>query len=226
MRFAVKRVVASTLVVLALAAAGCATSSGGDPLAPMTPLSRYSLQVEPGLDRIALAVHDNGLSANQQQAINSLASRYQATGTGWVRVEAPSGENPASIEQAYAVRGALQAAGVPGERIQMASYLAPDDRAPVLAGFETVQARVTNCAAVARDMTGRFSNQSTSNLGCAINANMAAQIADPRDILGARPMSPADSGRAAVVFDAYRQGRPSSTPQETLVEGKISQAVD
>ena len=75
-------------------------------------------------------------------------------------------------------------------------------------------------------MSTNLSNQSSANLGCAITANMAAQIANPRDILGPQPMTPADSGRAAVVFNAYRNGRPSSTAQEPLVNGQISAAVN
>jgi pilus assembly protein CpaD len=189
-------------------------------------LSRYSLQVEPGLDRIALAVHDDGLSSNQQAALRGLAARYGNSGAGHVRIESPAGDDPVSVQQAYAVRNFLQGAGVPEDRIQMAAYLAPDPRAPVLAGFETIRAAIPDCAAQSRHLGARMSNQSSGGFGCAITANMAAQIADPRDILGARPMTPADSGRAAVVFDNYRKGEVSSTPQEQLVSGRISGAVE
>lgn len=214
------------VLVLGLGAAGCSTVAGSDPLAPLTPLSRYSLQVEPGMDRIALAVHDQGLSANQRDAISQLAARYGAAGYGAVKVEAPAGEDPAAVQQAYAVRAALQAAGVPGDRIQIAAYAAPDPRAPVLAGFETMHAVIPNCALSAGSLGPRYSNQSSNGFGCSVNANMAAQIADPRDILGARAMTPADSGRAAVVFDNYRKGEVSSTPQEPLVNGQIARAVE
>lgn len=211
--------------VAALALSACATAGPAGP-PPLTPLSRFSLQLEPGLDRIALAVHADGLSGNQQSALYDLARRYLASGSGAVRVEAPSGDDPAASAQAYAVRSALQAAGVPAERIVIAAYAAPDPRAPVLAGFETLRAVIPDCSARIGDLAGRFNNQSSSNLGCAINANMAAQIADPRDIAGARPMSPADSARAAVVFDNYRKGQPTSSPQEQLVAGRVSRAVD
>ncbi|HWQ87234.1 CpaD family pilus assembly protein [Brevundimonas sp.] len=218
----------ATVVALALglAVSGCAMGGAGDGSAPLTPLSRYSLQVEPGVDRIALAVHDSGLSANQRAALAELAGRYSTSGSGAIRVEAPAGDDPVSSSQAYAVRAALQAAGVPAERIQVAAYSAPDPRAPVLAGFETVRARIPNCALEPRDLGRRFSNQSSTGFGCAVTANMAAQIADPRDILGARAMTPADSGRAAVVFDRYRRGQASSTPQEELVQGQVSSAVE
>jgi len=219
----VKRALASAVFVLAVS--GCASVSGSVD-APTTPLSRYSLQVEPGLDRIALAVHDQGLSANQHAALRGLAARYGASGSGHVRIESPSGDDPVAVEQAYAVRTFLQAAGVPEDRIQMAAYAAPDPRAPVLAGFESIRASVPDCSLETRNMGARFSNQSSGGFGCAITANMAAQIAYPRDILGARPMTPADSGRAAVVFDNYRRGEVSSTPQEPLVNGRISGAVE
>jgi len=227
MRIPVKRALASAIFVLAagMAASGCASMSG-DIDAPVTPLSRYALQVEPGLDRIALAVHDQGLSSNQHAALRDLAARYGASGSGHVRIESPAGDDPVAVQQAYAVRAVLQASGVPEDRIQMAAYAAPDPRAPVLAGFETIRASVPDCSAEARNLGTRYSNQSSGGFGCAITANMAAQIADPRDILGARAMTPADSGRAAVVFDNYRRGEISSTPQEPLVSGRISGAVE
>lgn len=222
-----KRALASAVLVLAagLAASGCASVAGVAD-APVTPLSRYALQVEPGLDRIALAVHDHGLSSNQRAALRDLAARYGTSGAGHVRIESPAGDDPVSVQQAYAVRAFLQGVGVPEERIQMAAYAAPDSRAPVLAGFETLQASIPDCAAEPRHMGTRLSNQSSGGFGCAITANMAAQIANPRDILGARPMTPADSGRAAVVFANYRKGDVSSTPQEPLVSGRISGAVE
>jgi len=215
------------LVTVAAAAVlgGCA-STGSSEAPPLTPLSRYSLRVEPGLDRIALAVHEDGLSANQQAAVDDLARRYMASGVGSVRIEGPAGEDPAAARQTWAVRSALQSAGLPAERIVVASYAAPDPKAPILAGFETVRAVVPNCAAEPRDMGGRFSNASSVGLGCAVNANLAAQIADPRDIVGHRQISPPDSGRAAVVFDNYRKGEVTSAAQEPLVEGRIAQAVE
>ncbi len=218
----------SLLLSLSAAAllAGCASTAGTGDMAPINPLSRYALRVEPGLDRIALAVHEEGLSPTQMSALNDLAGRYAATGMGRVRVQAPSGDDPVASRQTWAVRSALEAAGVPGQNIEVLGYDAPDPRAPVLAGFETVRAVIPNCAAEPRNMGGRFSNQPSVGLGCAINANIAAQIADPRDILGARVMTPTDPGRAAIVFDKYRKGELASAPQETLVEGAIAQAVE
>lgn len=205
---------------------GACASGGASDIPPLTPVSQYSLRVEPGLDRIALAVHEEGLSSNQRAALDHLAARYMASGVGPVRVEGPLGEDPAAARQTWAVRSALEAAGLPADRIVVVSYPAPDPRAPVLAGFDIVRAAIPDCAAEPREMGGRFSNATSRGFGCAVTANIAAQLADPRDILGHRPVSPPDSGRAAVVFDNYRRGEVTSAPQEPLVEGRLAQAVE
>lgn len=195
-------------------------------VAPVTPLSQYVLQVEPGIDRIALAVHDQGLSANQHQALRGLVSRFASEQASILRIESPSGNDPAAAAQAYAMRDAVQAMGVPGDMIQVVGYDAPDARAPVLAGFETLRAHVPDCSAEPRNLGSRFSNLPTGGFGCAVTANMAAQIANPRDILSPRELQPSDSGRAAVVFALYRQGKQTAAPQEILVAGRISEAVE
>lgn len=212
--------------VTALALGACASMTTADPNAPLTPLTRYSLQVEPGLDRIALAVHEDGLSARQEAALRELAMRHRAEGAGVIVVQAPSGDDPAAAGAAWAARASLEAAGVPAHLIQVAAYDAPDARAPILAGFETLRARIPDCSREQGPREGRFSNQSSLGLGCAVNANLAAQIANPRDIVQPRDMPPAETGRAATVFANYRQGNPTSSAQEELVDGRISRAVE
>lgn len=215
--------------MLALAAcagivSACASTSALPP--PLTPTSRYVLQVEPGMDRIALAVHDQGLSGNQQAALAALAGRFAASRADVIRVEAPAGDDPAAARAAWGVRDALAALGVPAERVQVTAYAAPDPRAPVLAGFEVLTAHVPNCAEAQRASVSSFSNQPSAAFGCAVTANLAAQIANPRDIVAPAAIGAAEAGRRAKVFDTYRAGTPTSAPQEPLVNGRISRAVD
>jgi len=227
MRNAVRHVPIIRLSALVSAAvfsvAGCAT---GPTTQPLTPLSQYVLQVQPGVDRIALAVHDQGLSSNQQTALQDLVGRFAEARADVLTVEAPAGDDPAATAQAYAVRDTLQAMGVPGEMIRVVGYHAPNARAPVLAGFQTVAAYIPDCAAESRLMGSRASNAPTGGLGCAITANMAAQITDPRDIVRPRALQPSDSGRSAVVFARYRQGQTTAAPQEAMVSGRIANAVE
>ena len=112
----------STLALGGLLLAGCAggpASLGGE--APLTPTSRYSLQVEPGLDRIALAVHDTGLSGAQQAALADLVARFAVEGAPALVVEAPAGGDPVANAAAFGIKGRLESIGVPGHLVQVVS---------------------------------------------------------------------------------------------------------
>lgn len=218
----------ATLALGGLLLTGCmggAASLGGE--APLTPTSRYSLQVEPGLDRIALAVHETGLSTNQQAALSDLVNRFAMEGAPTLVVEAPAGGDPVASQAAWNVKAGLMAAGAPDHMIRVVSYAGPDPRAPILVGFETLRAVVPQCGTQWGSLTRTGDNQSASNFGCAVNANLAAQIANPRDIVSPRAMTPADAQRRAVVFDNYAKGEQTSAVREELVSGlRTSSAVD
>lgn len=217
------RTLAAAALVLSLGA--CATAPALEP-EPLNSTSRWTLQVQPSADQIALAVREGALSPNQASALDALVGRYRARGVSTVSIDAPSGEDAAAARTAWNVRDALMARGLPPEAIRLASYPAPDPRAPVVVGFQTVEAVVPACGRAWGDLTQNTANRTPSNFGCAITANMAAQIADPRDIVQPRAMPLADSHRAVVVFDNYRQGRQTSAPQEELVSGRVTQAVE
>ena len=212
----------------ALILTGCAglPAEGQDPT-PLNPASRFSLQVEPGIERVALAVHDTGLSANQTRALQDIAGRFHAEGAPVLRIEAPSGDDPVASEMASRIKGALEASGVSSYQVQVVTYVAPDPRAPVLVGFDSVRAVVPRCGTSWTNLTRTGSNAGYGNFGCAVNANLAAQIANPRDIVQPRAMTPVDAGRRAVVFDHYRQGAPTAAEREAmLTQAQVSRAVN
>lgn len=200
--------------------------AGGLGPVPLTPTSRFTLQVETGLDRIALAVHDTGPSASQQAALVSLIGRARASGATRIMVQAPGGQDPVSNQFAWAIKETLDGLGAAGQ-VEVLAYDAPDPRAPVLVGFETLRAVVPQCGTHWDNLSRTANNATSSNFGCAVTANLAAQIADPRDIIQPRTITPTDASRRAVVFDNYRKGTATSAIQETLLaQGRVSQAVN
>lgn len=212
----------------ALSAGGCVggpASLGGEP--PLTPISRYQLHIEPDLDRIALAVHDTGLSPAQGDALQALVGRYRGVEAVPMVIEAPAGNDPVALKTAYDVKSVLAASGVTPDRIILVSYAAPDPRAPVVVGYQTLRAAVPRCGAAWGNLSRTGDNQSSSNFGCAVTANLAAQIADPRDIQTPRAMTPSDAGRRTLVFDRYRAGQQTAATAERLIqETAVSSAVD
>jgi pilus assembly protein CpaD len=214
------RLLGLALAGLVLSACG-APASGGGPQ-PLNPLSRWRLQVEPQMDRIALAVHDAGLSEPQRAALADIALRARAEGSPEIIIEAPSGDDPASLQMAYSAAESLRGAGVP---VRLAAYTAPHPRAPVLIGYTRLQAVVQDCSTQWGSLTRHADNGTALGLGCATISNMAAQISDPRDILGQRPMDPADAGRRSVVIQAYRAGEDTRTQSEDAT-AQLSDAID
>lgn len=219
-------------VLLAVAAsltlAGCmGAPAGGEGPAPLTPTQRYTLQVEPGVERVALAVRDGGLSPRQLDALTGLANGFGLEGAPVLRIEAPAGGDTVAADFAYQVRHALEARGVPGQQIQVLSYAGPDARAPVLVGYDTIRAAVPQCGTNWTNLTRTANNEVSANFGCAVTANLAAQIENPRDIVQPRGMTPADGGRRSVVFSDYRAGEMTAGQQELLVANqRVSQAVE
>jgi pilus assembly protein CpaD len=192
---------------------------------PLSPTQRFALQVEPGVERIALAVHETGLSANQSNALASLANSFGIEGAQVLRIEMPSGEDTVSADFAYRIKAQLEQRGI--GPVELVGYSAPDPRAPVLVGYETLRAVVPQCGRQWESLTRTDSNRSPSNFGCAVNANLAAQIDNPRDIVSPRGMTPSDAGRRTVVFDNYRKGEATAAKQEELVANRrVSQAVN
>lgn len=195
-------------------------------IGPM-PLSRYVLQVEPDQDRIALAVHQSGLSPNQRQALTSLAQRYRASAQSGVVIEVPTTADNLTGQTVSQIAAALENLGVPRGQISVVSYEGPGERAPVLAGFTTIRAAVPRCGAQWGNLSRTGNNDGASNFGCAVTANLAAQIADPNDIVAPRTMTPPSAQRRTVVFDAYRQGQTTSAQREQLLsESRVSDVVE
>lgn len=220
-------IIFASAILLAAPLAACGGGAAGPGPIPLTPTSRFALQVEPGLDRVALAVHETGLSENQTLALRDMVNRFASEGAPMLTVEAPSGDDPVSSDIAWRIKGALEAHGVPPYQVRVVTYIAPDPRAPVLVGFDTVRAAVPQCGTSWTNLGRTGANAGYANFGCAVNANLAAQIADPRDIVSPRAVQPGSAARRAVVFDKYRLGEPTAATREPMIENeRVSNAVD
>ena len=219
-------IVFASAVLLAAPLAACGGAAGSGPV-PLTPTSRFALQVEPGIDRVALAVHETGLSENQALALRDMVNRFASEGAQLLTVEAPSGDDPLSSSAAWAIKSELESHGVPPYQVRLVTYVAPDPRAPVLVGFDTVRAAVPTCGTAWTNLGRTGANAGQANFGCAVNANLAAQIADPRDIVSPRAVQPGNAARRSVVFDKYRLGEQTSANREQMVaDDRVSNAVD
>jgi pilus assembly protein CpaD len=224
----------ASALVLTLSAAALGACSYGPPAkviladqAPaLTPTEQYGIKVTTAPEQISVGLHADGLSANQQAALGQFVNGWRENGGGEVIVRAPTdGADPRLARaMADAVQAYITHLGVPAERLQVAGYAANGAKdAPVVASYERYVAQgPTDCAHRWDNQLANGSNGTSAHFGCAVTANFAAQIANPRDLLAPAVMTPSDNGRREVVMGKYREGQVTSSAQDTQASGKVS----
>lgn len=173
-------------------------------------------------DEIVLAPHASGLSANQSAALESLVSRWlEAEGRELV-VTAPNKAGGMATQ----IRDRLILLGAPGSRVRVVGFdpTGPEDDT-IRVGFLRYQAEPLKCGRRWENLTATRNNTAYDNFGCAMAANIAAQVANPEDLVRPRDMTPADAGRRDTVLGDYRKGEVTSSKKDDQASGAISKAI-
>ncbi|MFA1675629.1 CpaD family pilus assembly protein [Rhizobium mongolense] len=159
---------------------------------------------------IPVASTDRRLTIAQRDMIRGFAANYTSRASGPVYVMTPQGSpNSAAASQLRnQVRAELSKRGIPSSKIVNASYsAAPGDAAPIRLSFVGMTAMTTQCGQWPKDIGGGFDNQNYYNFGCATQNNLAAQIANPEDLIAPRGMTPIDAARRNDAITEYREYR-------------------
>ncbi|MDO9223970.1 MAG: CpaD family pilus assembly protein [Caulobacter sp.] len=216
-------------IAAALALTACATDSTtmAGPATP-TVLDSWSsrVQVVAQPEEIRLAPHPTGLSGAQARALAEFQTRWMLADGGAITVAAPVGtDGPGAYRVSADARAFLVSQGAAPDMVQLVGYDAAGAKdAPVVVGFKRYVAITPRCGDWPQ-LTRTASNQPMSNLGCAVAANMAAQVANPGDLVAARPMDPADTGRRMTVLGKYRAGETTSSAKDEQASGAVSTVV-
>ncbi len=224
---------APRFIALALAAALSACAS--QPPAPgsqgelaRTPTELWRANVESRPEEIQLAIRAQGLSPAQADALSTLVEAWRTAEGGAVTVQAPvGGPDPRAVSYSgESARAFLVGRGVPASNIRVVGYEAKGDpRAPLIVGFLRHTVDVPTCGRTWTNIAHSATNEVQPNFGCAVTANMAAQIANPGDLAGPRPLTPADAQRRDVVLDKYRKGELTSSAKDVQAAGDVSRVV-
>lgn len=202
----------SALLVAGTALAGCANRDGMSTGAlPDDYRTRHPIviaEAEHSID-VPVASSDRHLTKGARDVIRGFASGYTNSATGTVQILLPSGSVNAHAASALRkeIRGVLVSAGIPATRLVEAHYQAngDGDAAPIRLSYTAITAKTAPCGNWPKDLVvNTIENKNYENFGCASQANLAAQVANPMDLLGPRAMSPIDAAQRGQVISDYR----------------------
>lgn len=158
---------------------------------------------------IPVAAGDTGLSKGQSEVIAGFVAEYRRASSGIIQIVTPRGSanEGAAASAASATRKLMVRMGVPAQKILQAHFPAEfGESAPIRLTYVAIAAKAGPCGEWPADMTlNTFENKNYYNFGCSSQANLAAQIANPNDLLGPRRMTPPDSAQRGAVIDRYRE---------------------
>ncbi|MFT4089744.1 MAG: CpaD family pilus assembly lipoprotein [Asticcacaulis sp.] len=204
---------------------GCSTTPEPSSTIEATlPGGKYQLAAESRSDTVHFKLHTNGFSENQRRALDQIADKASwASGTA-IDLVITTSNHPDSIRGGTAIADYLVARRVYASSISLATAenLPVDVIAVSEIEYRTVR---ETCNRKWDNLTKTASNKVQSNFGCAVTANMAAQIADPRDVAAPQPATPADAGRKVTIIDKYRKGEITSSAENEAARGTISDAI-
>jgi pilus assembly protein CpaD len=157
---------------------------------------------------------DNKLSITQRSIVQNAIANYHANGSGVIHILLPAGSP--NEHAAARLRGdivaVLRTGGVKQFNISSERYQAgADESAPIRLSYSAMAASTGPCGQWPKDLLDTADNRHYANFGCASQNNLAAQVANPADLLGPRAQTTIDAERRGIVIDDYR-GVPAETP--------------
>jgi len=192
------------LLALATALAGCQTDS---PNAALRGVEAVNVPV------VSRADYALDLAAPGGSLPSSEAGRLD----GWFRsLQLGYGDN-IYVDGAGAYDAKSDVARVAGQYGMLVSTGAPVTAGAIAPGMVRVvvsrtRASVPGCPNWSLPSQPNFANNSMSNFGCAVNANLAAMVANPEDLVHGREAgSVVDSETAAKAVNSYRSAKPTGT---------------
>ncbi|MAC38352.1 MAG: pilus assembly protein CpaD [Oceanicaulis sp.] len=209
----------------ALASLAALTACASTPSADVG-LPRATAVAETFRSEMMIDPRDNGLTWQQRSQLAAIASEYKARGHGPLVISYPQGgsSQDAAIGAIAEARTFLYEQGIDWRQIAGGAYEARGGMdGQVIFSFRRYAAVAPECGTSWDNLAVERDNQGHSNFGCAMAANLAAMIADPRDLVAPRTMGVPDTGRRQTVLDAYRAGESTASERSDHESGAVSE---
>jgi pilus assembly protein CpaD len=163
--------------------------------------------------KLAYSAADQGLSPADVARLDAFVGDYQEHGNGAIAVSAPAGA--AANQQIGFFADRINQIGVPRDHILVSTHDAAAGDTRVEIDYVAYQAHADSCGDWSEDLSFTMMNGTPHNFGCAVQQNLAAQVADPRDLIQPRGMEASDAARRTTVVGKYEQGQITQADKRT-----------
>lgn len=168
------------------------------------------------------------LTDRASDTVMAFARDAVESGARAVTVLVPKGSANAiaAARVSRSINAALVKGGMPAGGIVYRSYVAGDPGvdAPVRLAYPKMKAGLDHaCGQWPEQMTTTAKNVDYWNFGCASQANLAAMIVEPADLVTPRGASAASAARRQTIFQNYEAGKATASEQKLENNGAITQ---
>ena len=215
---------AALTLAAALPLAGCGANYASNDTATIGDYhERYPITVGEAPTTLDIYPTGGGLDGQSLANIRAFAARYQTFGEGRVAILAPGGARGRDAKAIEQIGHALANDGLRGY-VTVGSYPAstdPNAAAPVRLVYQGLKATVSQaCGQWPSDLASGgtiqgWKNDSYENFGCATQSMLAAEVADPRDLVQSRATGDGDVQMRLRAIGDVRNGNDPGTEWKT-----------
>lgn len=168
---------------------------------------------------MAPKVGGEALTSIDRARLRAFAGAYLKNGHGPLTITAPAGSESASAVQAGQIKQTLVEAGISPAQLSAANYVPGQSATGDLILSYTHYVATPSACGLWNGLQDRDSrNLRSPNFGCSTQNNLAAMIADPRDLIAPPDMTDPDSEFRILGVEKYRAGTVTSTERDGLIE--------
>jgi pilus assembly protein CpaD len=199
---------------------GCAVGGNGADTIAEDGAVNHPIAVEPSFRdlKVQFAGGTDGMTTDDAVKFDAFLADYRVHGNGSLGISVPGGAASRAAITFFAERAA--ASGINRDKILVSTHDVANNDYRVDVSYISYTAHADNCGTDwSENLAYTADNQTPKNFGCSVQHNIAAMVADPRDLLGPRPFDPVDTSRRAAVLDHYEKGEVTQANKHSVDNG-------
>jgi pilus assembly protein CpaD len=176
----------------------------------------HPITVEPSFRdlKVQFAGGTEGMTAEDAAKFDAFLADYRVHGNGSLGISVPNGAPSRAAITYFGERAA--ASGISRDKILVSTHDVANNDFRVDVSYIAYSAHTQACGDWSENEAFTLDNVTPKNFGCSVQQNIAAMVADPRDLLGPGAMGPGDTARRAVLMDHYEKGEITQADKHTF----------